>query len=177
VYDHEGKQVARYDKIHLFDVQVSEQEEYQESLLIEPGIRVVVVDTPVGAIGLSVCYDLRFAELYQQLVLQGAELFVVPAAFTALTGEAHWEVLLRARAIENLSFVLAANQYGHHDNGRDTYGHSMAVDPWGKVIDQKKTGIGLLTIPIDVPPIHQLRKQFPCLEHHVLNQPKIKAFK
>ena len=120
VYDNQGKCAARYDKIHLFDVRVSETEAHQESLTIEPGDELVVVDTPVGRIGLSVCYDLRFPELYRQLVLKGAELLSVPSAFTAVTGAAHWDVLLRARAIENLCYVLAPNQSGLHENGRKT---------------------------------------------------------
>jgi deaminated glutathione amidase len=169
VFDDKGVKVARYDKIHLFDVRVSDKEAHQESLTIEPGDELVVVDTPIGKVGLTVCYDLRFAELYQKLLYKGAELFTVPSAFTAVTGQAHWELLLRARAVENLCFVLAANQCGHHENGRHTYGHSMVVEPWGKVMEQKKTGIGLLTADIDLHRLHQLRQQFPCVDHHVLS--------
>ena len=168
VYDDKGLSVARYDKIHLFDVWVSEQESHQESLHVEPGTDLIVVDTPVGKIGLTVCYDLRFSELYQGLLFKGAQLFTVPSAFTTVTGQAHWEILLRARAIENLSYVLAANQCGHHENGRDTYGHTMVVDPWGKIMGQKKSGVGLVLADIDIPKLLQLRKQFPCIEHHVL---------
>ncbi|RUR13886.1 carbon-nitrogen hydrolase family protein [Legionella sp. km772] len=168
VFDNKGQHVTRYDKIHLFDVRVSDREAHKESNDIEPGKDVVVVDTPVGKIGLTVCYDLRFAELYQKLLFKGAEIFSVPSAFTAITGHAHWELLLRARAVENLSFVLAANQCGHHENGRDTYGHSMVVEPWGKIVAQKKTGIGLITADIDLQRLKQLREQFPCIEHHVL---------
>jgi len=169
VFDNKGQHVARYDKIHLFDVRVSEKEAHKESSDIEPGQEIVVVDTPVGKIGLTVCYDLRFAELYQQLLFKGAELFTVPSAFTSVTGQAHWELLLRARAVENLCFVLAANQCGHHENGRDTYGHSMVVEPWGKVVAKKTTGVGLVTADIDLQRLSQLREQFPCIEHHVLN--------
>ncbi|TAL58879.1 MAG: carbon-nitrogen hydrolase family protein [Legionella sp.] len=168
VYDNHGKQVARYDKIHLFDVRVSESEAHQESLTIERGNQLVVVDTPIGKIGLTVCYDLRFPELYQQLLVKGAQLFTVPSAFTAVTGLAHWEILLRARAVENLSYVLAPNQGGHHENGRHTYGHSMVVEPWGKVLMQKESGSGILIAEIDLQRLQQLRKQFPCVEHHVL---------
>ncbi len=168
VYDDEGARVARYDKIHLFDVRVSAQEAHQESSTTERGHDLVVVATPVGKIGLSVCYDLRFPELYQQLQLKGAELFTVPSAFTAVTGLAHWEVLLRARAIENLCYVLAANQGGHHENGRHTFGHSMIVEPWGKILIQKEMGAGIITTNIDLQRLQQLRKQFPCVEHHVL---------
>lgn len=169
VYDDKGLCAARYDKIHLFDVCVSAQETYQESATIERGHDLVVVDTPVGKIGLTVCYDLRFPELYQQLSEQGAQLFTVPSAFTAVTGLAHWEVLLRARAIENLCYVLAANQGGHHENGRTTYGHSMIVEPWGKILAQKESGTGIVTADIDLQGLQNMRKTFPCVDHHVLN--------
>ena len=146
MFDDEGRCAARYDKIHLFDVRVSEQEAHQESATIERGDELVVVDTPVGRVGLTVCYDLRFPEFYRQLVLKGAELFSIPAAFTAVTGVAHWEVLLRARAIENLCYIVAPNQGGIHENGRQTYGHSMIVEPWGKVMAQQKNGVGMLEL-------------------------------
>lgn len=170
VYDDKGFVVARYDKIHLFDVRVSDTEAHRESSTVERGSDLIVVDTPVGKIGLTVCYDLRFPELYQQLVSKGAQLFTVPSAFTATTGLAHWEVLLRARAIENLSYVLAANQGGHHENGRDTYGHSMIVEPWGSIINIHKEGPGLAVADIDLQRLHQIRQQFPCIEHHVLSK-------
>lgn len=168
VYDDKGLTVARYDKIHLFDVRVSEQEKHQESLTIEAGTDIALVDTPVGKVGLTVCYDLRFPELYQHLVQRGAQLFSVPSAFTAVTGAAHWDVLIRARAIENLCYVLAPNQGGFHENGRHTYGHSMVVEPWGKVLAQKEEGQGLIFADIDLQRLLQLRRQFPCVEHHVL---------
>lgn len=170
VYDDKGFVVARYDKIHLFDVRVSDAEAHKESATVERGSDLIVVDTPVGKIGLTVCYDLRFPELYQQLVVKGAQLFTIPSAFTATTGLAHWEVLLRARAIENLSYVLAANQGGHHENGRDTYGHSMIVEPWGSVVKDQKEGTGLVIADIDLQRMKQIRQQFPCIEHHVLNK-------
>lgn len=169
VYDDQGKCIARYDKIHLFDVNVSSAETYRESATIERGHDLVVVDTPVGKIGLTVCYDLRFPELYRQLAEQGAQLFTVPSAFTAITGLAHWEVLLRARAIENLSYVLAANQGGHHENGRATYGHSMIVEPWGRVLAQSTEGSGIVTTDIDLQGLQNVRKTFPTVDHHVLN--------
>lgn len=169
VYDAQGVCAARYDKIHLFDVTLSSEEAYQESLAIERGQDLVVVDTPLGKIGLTVCYDLRFPELYQRLVRQGAQIVSVPSAFTKVTGLAHWEVLLRARAIENLCYVLAANQGGVHENGRMTYGHSMIVDPWGKIIIEKEEGPGLITAEIDLQKQQELRDNFPCLDHHVLN--------
>lgn len=168
VYDDEGLSVARYDKIHLFDVRVSEHESHQESSSVERGNELVVVDSPVGKIGLTVCYDLRFPELYQQLMIRGAQLFTVPSAFTAVTGQAHWEVLLRARAIENLCYVLAPNQSGYHENERQTYGHSMVVEPWGRVLVQKEISSGLVTADIDLQRLHQLRQHFPCIDHHVL---------
>jgi predicted amidohydrolase len=169
VYDEKGLCAARYDKIHLFDVRVSAGESYQESATIERGQKLALVDTPVGKIGLTVCYDLRFPELYQQLLMQGAQLFTVPSAFTTVTGLAHWEILLRARAIENLSYVLAANQGGQHENGRATYGHSMIVEPWGKVLAQQEKGIGIVTADIDLPGLQHLRQTFPTVDHHVLN--------
>lgn len=168
VYDDKGLKVARYDKIHLFDVRVSEQEAHQESSSIERGSELVVIDTPVGKIGLTVCYDLRFPELFEHLMAKGAQLFTVPSAFTAVTGLAHWEILLRARAIENLCYVLAPNQGGQHENGRQTYGHSMVVEPWGKVVVQKEVGTGLVTADIDLQRLQQLRRHFPCVDHHVL---------
>ncbi len=169
VFDDQGVCVARYDKIHLFDVRVSEHEAHQESLTVERGDRIIVVDTPVGRVGLSVCYDLRFPELYRQLALKGADIFVVPSAFTAVTGSAHWEILLRARAIENLCYVVAPNQGGHHENGRHTYGHSMIIEPWGKVLDERILGAGIVVADIDLQRLQQLRRQFPCNEHHILN--------
>ncbi|MBA2656360.1 MAG: carbon-nitrogen hydrolase family protein [Tatlockia sp.] len=168
VFDNHGLFVTRYDKIHLFDVQVSEQEKYLESATVERGEELIVVDTPVGKVGLSVCYDLRFPELYRQLVHKGAELLTVPSAFTALTGRVHWEVLLRARAIENLCYVVAANQGGLHENGRQTYGHSMIIEPWGKIIACAEQQIGLITAKIDLRKLQQLRAEFPTNEHHVL---------
>jgi predicted amidohydrolase len=168
VYDNQGKTAARYDKIHVFDVKVSEREAYEESKAFERGNEVVVVDTPIGCVGLTICYDVRFAELYHQLQIKGAKIFSIPAAFTQKTGLAHWDVLLRARAIENLAYVLAANQGGHHQNTRQTYGHSMIVDPWGSVIADKESGVGLVVGDIDVIRVEQLRAQFPSTSHHVL---------
>lgn len=168
VYDDQGQCVARYDKIHLFDVEIPGKETYHESSAIEAGNDPVVVDTPIGRVGLSVCYDLRFPELYRALVLKGAEILVAPSAFTQATGAAHWEVLLRARAIENLCYVLAPNQGGQHENGRCTYGHSMMVDPWGKVIANQLMSLGLITAEIDLAYLRTLRQVFPCLQHRIL---------
>jgi predicted amidohydrolase len=168
VFDEKGRCVARYDKIHLFDVRISEHEVHQETATIERGENVVVVDTPIGRVGLSVCYDLRFPELYQSLREKGAEIFTVPSAFTAVTGLAHWEILLRARAIENLAYVVAPNQCGTHENGRQTYGHSMLIEPWGKIIQEQHLTNGLIYADIDLQRLRQLRKQFPCNDHHIL---------
>ena len=169
VFDDGGKQVARYDKIHLFDVDlVDTDEQYTESETIEPDDRIVVFDSPFGRIGLSVCYDLRFPELYRQQLDAGMEVLVVPAAFTAITGRAHWEVLVRARAIENLCYVVAADQGGYHLNGRETHGHSMIVDPWGIVLNSLARGPGVVSATIDLGRLESARRNFPSIEHRRL---------
>ena len=170
IFDADGQLVARYDKIHLFDVQVSDSESHNESDTFVAGQDVEVVDTPLGKVGLSVCYDLRFAEMYRTLARKGAEIFVVPAAFTATTGQAHWEILLRARAIENLCYVAAANQTGTHPGGRSTWGHSMMIDPWGKILQQVGKGENIILSAIDKSQQSALRRQFPCHEHHILER-------
>jgi len=169
VYDGQGRRVARYDKIHLFDVDIPGRDEgYRESANAAPGHEAVVVDTPAGRIGLSVCYDLRFPELYRRLVTLGAEIFTVPAAFTVPTGRAHWEVLLRARAIEDLCFVVAAAQSGFHPNGRETYGDSMVVDCWGRVLRRLPRGTGIVVAELDRAGQVEKRERFPSLSHRVL---------
>lgn len=171
VYDDHGRQVARYDKIHLFDVVVSDQESYRESDYIEPGPvqgNQISVATPVGRLGLTVCYDIRFPELYRALSRDGAWIFTVPSAFTATTGEAHWEVLLRARAIENLAYVIAAAQFGTHANGRRTFGHAMVIDPWGGVMDEIPEREGMAVAEIDTDRLTKLRNGFPSLSHRRL---------
>ena len=169
VFDDGGKQVARYDKIHLCDVDlVDTDEQYTESETIEPDDRIVVFDSPFGRIGLSVCYDLRFPELYRQQLDAGMEVLVVPAAFTAITGRAHWEVLVRARAIENLCYVVAADQGGYHLNGRETHGHSMIVDPWGIVLNSLARGPGVVSATIDLGRLESARRNFPSIEHRRL---------
>lgn len=167
IFDDSGQQVGRYDKIHLFDVVVPEtQERYAESETFEPGEKVLVIDSPMGRLGLAICYDLRFPELFRALLDQGAELVLVPSAFTANTGKAHWEVLLRARAIENLFYVAAAGQGGYHVNGRETYGHSMVIDPWGRVmVDKERPGGGVEVADIDLELSRGARRNFPCAEH------------
>jgi len=169
VYDAAGNRVARYDKIHLFDVDIPGRDEgYRESANAAPGSDVVVVDTPAGRLGLSVCYDLRFPELYRRLVMAGATVLTVPAAFTGPTGRAHWEVLLRARAIENQCFVAAAAQAGFHPNGRETYGDSMVVDYWGRVLRRRPRGTGVVTVALDVAGQQRTREGFPAPTHRVL---------
>lgn len=164
--DNSGKQVARYDKIHLFDVAVVDSDErYTESDTIESGEQVVVTETPFGKLGLAVCYDLRFPEMFRTMIDVGMEIVAIPSAFTALTGRAHWEPLVRARAIENQCFVLAAAQGGYHINGRETYGHSMVVGPWGKILGQLPSGSGLICVDLDMDRQKSIRRTFPCLEH------------
>lgn len=170
VYDPSGRCVARYDKIHLFDVDVPGKpgETYRESSHVAPGHDVVTVDTPLGRVGLSVCYDMRFPELYRRLVSAGADILVMPAAFTVPTGRAHWETLLRARAIENLSYVFAAAQSGVHPNGRETYGDTIAIDPWGRVLKRLPRGNGVVTAAVDLDELRRIRAEFPALTNRVL---------
>ncbi|MCD8532488.1 MAG: carbon-nitrogen hydrolase family protein [Saccharospirillaceae bacterium] len=166
VFNGEGVLVARYDKIHLFDVDVGDAHgSYRESERFAPGSDVVLVDTPVGRLGLVICYDLRFPGLFQRLRDQGAELISVPAAFTYTTGEAHWQTLLRARAIETQCYVLAANQCGWHDDKRRTYGHSQIIDPWGRVMSELEEEAGVAVAAIDRPLLADVRKKMPVTEH------------
>ncbi|MAY42339.1 MAG: hypothetical protein CMI05_08535 [Oceanospirillaceae bacterium] len=167
VFNDVGECIERYDKVHLFDVDVSdEHNRYRESDFIEPGEQLVVVATPVGKVGLSICYDLRFPEQYQRLREMGAEVLVVPSAFTYTTGEAHWEVLLRARAIETQCYVLAANQGGQHTKTRQSWGHSLVVDPWGEVLAVKdKPGVGLVMADVDLADLHNRREKMPIMQH------------
>lgn len=162
VYDDSGTRVARYDKIHLFSLDLG-KERFSEESTIEPGNRVQVVDSPFGRIGLSVCYDLRFPELYRAMT--DVDLIVVPSAFTETTGRAHWEPLIRARAIENLAYVLAPAQGGYHLNGRETHGDSMIVDPWGVVLDRLPRGSGIVSAGINPAYQASLRKSLPVLTH------------
>ena len=168
LYNAEGDVVARYDKIHLFDVDLENEESYKESETIAKGKDLVVVDTPFGKLGFAICYDLRFPELFRKLIDDGAEIIALPAAFTATTGKAHWDVLVRARAIENLCYIIAANQGGYHLNGRETYGDSMVVDPWGNVLNRLSQGAGVVIANIDIERMHQTRRTFPCLDHRSL---------
>jgi deaminated glutathione amidase len=165
VYDERGKQVARYDKIHLFGLDLG-NERYQEAKLIEPGNKVVVVNSPFGRIGLSICYDLRFPELYR--AMPDVDMIVVPSAFTATTGRAHFETLIRARAIENLAYVIAPAQGGYHLSGRETHGDSMIVDPWGVVLDRLPRGSGVVIANINPAYQASLRKSLPALNHRFI---------
>ncbi len=168
VYDAQGHRAARYDKIHLFDVELPERaESYRESAHMAPGDKPVTVDTPAGRLGLSICYDVRFPELYRRLERAGAQWMIVPAAFTAATGAAHWEPLLRARAIENLCYVVASAQWGTHPNGRQTWGHSLIVDYWGRILAQLPEGEGVISSPVDLLAQSEARRKFPALSHRV----------
>jgi len=169
VYDAEGQAQALYRKIHLFDVDlVDQQESYRESNSMYPGEDVIAVDTPAGRIGLSICYDLRFPEMFRQLVDAGATIFTVPAAFTATTGKAHWHALLRARAIENLAYVIAPGQYGLHPDDRSTFGHSLICDPWGQILAEEAEGNCVVTADIDPGLPARLRAEFPALSNRRL---------
>ncbi len=165
IYNSQGECVARYDKIHLFDVTVNETETYNESDVIDAGDQVLVVETPFGRMGVAVCYDLRFPELFRRMLDEGMEFIALPSAFTANTGRAHWETLIRARAIENLSYVIAAAQGGYHVNGRETYGDSMIVDPWGNVLDRLPSGAGFVIADLDLDTLRKTRQHFPALTH------------
>ena len=175
VYAPDGKRVGRYDKIHLFDVDIPSGAgvesggtgRYRESTHVAPGADAVVVDTAAGKLGLSVCYDVRFPELYRSLSASGAQLLSIPSAFTSPTGRAHWETLLRARAIENLCYVIAPAQSGFHPSGRETYGDSMIVDPWGRVLQRLPRGRGSVLADVDLNAQAEVRRNFPALQHRV----------
>jgi len=175
VYGSDGKRVGRYDKIHLFDVDIpggagvesGGTGRYRESAHVAPGADAVVVDTAAGKLGLSVCYDVRFPELYRSLSASGAQLLSIPSAFTSPTGRAHWETLLRARAIENLCYVIAPAQSGFHPSGRETYGDTMIVDPWGRVLQRLPRGRGSVLADIDLNAQAEVRRNFPALQHRV----------
>ncbi len=169
VYDSAGAQIARYDKMHLFDVNVpGTNEHYLESNTIDPGECSLVIETPFGKLGIAVCYDLRFPELFREMAGDGMEILAIPSAFTAQTGAAHWEILIRARAVENLCYTVAANQGGYHVNGRQTYGHSMIVDPWGKVLSCLPNGSGIVTAECAGAHLEKVRAAFPALNHRKL---------
>lgn len=169
VIDEKGQQVARYDKVHLFDVHLrSSQEAYSESKTIEPGDKVVVISTPFGRLGLAVCYDVRFPELFRRMLAQDVEIIALPTAFTYTTGAAHWDILVRARAIENLAYVVTSCQTGTHPNGRRTFGHSMIVNPWGEIKASLSQETGVIVAEINLDYVQQVRKDFPVLSHRKL---------
>jgi predicted amidohydrolase len=163
--DRRGEIVARYDKIHMFDVDLKDGESYRESRSYRPGELAVVSDLPWGRLGLTICYDLRFPALYRALAEAGATYLAIPSAFTRQTGEAHWHVLMRARAIENGSFIFAAAQGGAHENGRETFGHSLVVDPWGRVVAEGGTEPGVVFADIDPAEVATARARIPSLQH------------
>jgi predicted amidohydrolase len=165
VIDPHGDIVARYDKIHMFDVDLANGESYRESNNYRPGELGVVTDLPWGRLGVTICYDLRFPALYRALAEAGATMLAIPSAFTKQTGEAHWHVLMRARAIENGSFVLAAAQGGQHENGRSTFGHSVIVDPWGRILAEGGTEPGIVVAEIDPAEVAAARGRIPSLQH------------
>jgi predicted amidohydrolase len=167
LFDDKGELKARYDKIHMFDVDINDiHGRYRESDIYQPGEQLTVVDTPIGRLGMAVCYDLRFPGLFQALRAQGAEIISVPAAFTKMTGEAHWEILLRARAIENQCVILAAAQVGRHGATRRTWGHTMAVDAWGKILAENPDAVSALKVKIDTAGLKTIRNQMPVLQHN-----------
>ena len=165
VFDDKGQQVARYDKIHLFSLALG-NESYDEAKTIQPGNKVVVIDSPFGRIGLAICYDLRFPELFR--AMKDVDIIVLPSAFTETTGKMHWEVLVRARAIENLAYVIASAQGGYHVNGRETHGNSMIIGPWGRVLDRLPRGSGVVIAEVNPSYQASLRTGLPALEHRAL---------
>ena len=167
----EGATLAVYRKIHLFDIDVPGMEQLKESRSVVPGREIVNVETPAGALGLSICYDVRFPELYRELARRGARVLCVPAAFTERTGKAHWELLLRARAVENLAYVLAPAQIGQHGAGRASHGQAMIVDPWGLVLAQVADGEGIALAELDFSRLERVRRELPALSHARLLRP------
>jgi predicted amidohydrolase len=160
-----GRIAARYDKIHMFDVDLGDGDVYRESESYAAGSEAVIADLPWGGLGLTICYDLRFPALHRALAKGGAKFLAVPAAFTRITGEAHWHTLLRARAVEAQSFVFAAAQGGRHENGRETFGHSVIVSPWGQVLAEAGTDPGVIAADIDVAILDDVRRRLPSLTH------------
>ncbi len=161
----DGEIIARYDKIHLFDVQLNAGNVYRESDSYTAGAQAVIANLPAGALGMTVCYDVRFPDLYRQLAVRGASIIAVPAAFTRVTGEAHWHILLRSRAIETGCFVIAPAQAGKHQDGRETYGHSLIIDPWGEILADGGTEPGVITATLDLSKVDEVRGKIPSLKH------------
>ena len=175
LFDNQGLVLGEYDKIHLFDVDVSDgTKEYRESDTFCAGDKISVIDTPFGKLGLAICYDLRFPDLFRAMRLAGAELIALPAAFTKVTGEAHWQALIQARAIENQCFILAAAQWGkHNQGGRETWGQSMVVDPWGRINAQKMTGCGWVQSKLDRDEMIKIRQKMPVASNNRFAEPKL----
>jgi predicted amidohydrolase len=172
--DPSGSVLARYDKIHMFDVDLAGGESYRESNAFRPGGHAVLAETPWGVLGMTVCYDLRFPHLYRALAQAGADFLAIPSAFTVPTGKAHWHVLMRARAIENGCFVFAPAQWGEHAEGRRSYGHSLIVDPWGEVLADAGEGVGIISARIEVAAIAKARRMVPSLQHdRVFTKPEL----
>lgn len=165
LYNPDGECISRYDKIHLFDVYVGDNESYNESNTMMAGEQVVVAELPFGNVGLSICYDLRFPELYRNMLENDVNIITVPSAFTESTGRKHWEILLKTRAVENLSFVIAPNQGGQHSEKRRTWGHSMIIDPWGEILSSMEMGTGMIYADLDLVSQRNLRASFPALKH------------
>ena len=161
----DGKVIASYDKIHMFDVQLNAGNVYRESDSFAAGDRTVIAQLPAGPLGLTVCYDVRFPDLYRQLAVGGAKIIAVPAAFTRITGEAHWHILLRSRAIETGCFIIAPAQGGKHEDGRETFGHSLIIDPWGEILAEAGTEPGLITATLDLARVDEVRGKIPSLQH------------
>jgi len=163
----DGSIVNRYDKIHLFDVDVADNtKKYRESKWTKPGTEVVTAATDLGVVGMSVCYDLRFPELFRALRQAGSDIIVLPSGFTQVTGKAHWHALVRARAIEQQVFIVAPNQVGQHDNGRETYGHSIIVSPWGEILVEQEQGEGIISASVDLADVESIRKQMPVAQQN-----------
>lgn len=175
LFDDQGLELGHYDKMHLFDVDVADNTaQYRESDTFSAGNELCVIDTPIGRIGLAVCYDLRFPDLFRALRLAGADIIALPSAFTKVTGEAHWQTLLQARAIETQCYLLGAGQWGQHNQGsRETWGHSMIVDPWGRIAAQKQTGCGWIQAKVDFLLIERIRQQMPVLGHNRFSPPQM----
>ena len=163
--NNKGKIISHYDKIHLFDARVNAKEIYQESMSFNKGKSIISVDTPWGMVGITICYDLRFPNLFRSLVKVGCKLIIVPAAFTIPTGKDHWEILLRARAIENTTYIVATGQCGNHHGSRKTYGHSLVVDPWGKLLIQGKSRPAIFHTTLDLNKIEEVRDKLPSIYH------------
>lgn len=166
VWDNSGKAIERYNKIHLFDVDISGSEAYRESDNVQAGKHISIVSTPFGKIGIAICYDVRFPELFRYFALKGVDIIVLPSAFTQPTGKAHWETLLRARAIENLCYLIAPNQVGVRLSGHGTYGHSMIIGPWGEILSSLNDEPGMIVADIDLEKMDSIRERFPVLKHH-----------